>query len=422
MKTTIAAVGLLLITAWYASGVAQAENWPCFRGPTRQGISHETMVPTRWSPTEGIVWRQSIPGEGVSSPIVFGSRVFLTAATDGGASLRLLVLDGSDGHVLWDKEILRQRPGHKSRQNSYATSTPATDGERVYVAACDGRIVAVAMTGEVAWVNDDLEYYSEHGLAVSPVLYDDLVIMPFDASSPGPDKKVGWQVPWDKAVILAVDRNTGQTQWQGRRGSSRIAHVVPIVVTIDGCDQLVSGAGDVVQGFDLKTGDRRWTVSSPGEGVVPSIVGDESLIFATSGFGESAIRAVRPDGQGDVTKTHTAWQSSDDVPKVPSMLYVEPYLYLITESGIVKCLQGTTGQVIWKDRLGGKFSASPIWADGKIYFLSEKGTTTIIQDGPEFRVLAENDLSEACYASPAISEGLLFIRSERSLFCIGQAR
>ncbi len=151
---------------------------------------------------------------------------------------------------------------------------------------------------------------------------------------------------------------------------------------------------------------------------MPSIVAGDGLVFATSGFGESAIRAVRPSERGNVTAAQVVWKSEEDVPKVPSMLYVSPYLYLITESGVVKCLRGTTGEVMWKERLRGKFSASPVWADGKIYFLSEKGTMTVVEAGPEFKVLAENELGEACYASPAISEGRIFIRSGHSLCCI----
>ncbi len=418
MKRTIAWICVLAAVGAYGNPISKAENWPCFRGPSRQGISQEKGVPTRWTATSGIAWRQSIPGEGVSSPIVYGNRVFVTTATDAGVSLRLLALGCSDGRVLWDKEIIRQKPGHKSRQNSYASSTPATDGRRIYAAACDGRIVAVTMEGEVDWINDDFDYYSEHGLSVSPVLYDDLVIMAFDWSSPGPDKKLGWQTPWDQSFILALDKNTGQKHWEGKRGSSRIAHVVPLIVSVGGQDQLVSGAGDVVQGFDLTTGERLWTVSSPGEGVVPSLVAGDGLVFATSGFGESAIRAVRPNRRGDVTAAQVVWKSEEDVPKVPSMLYASPYLYLITESGVVKCLRGTTGEVLWKERLRGKFSASPVWAHGRIYFLSEKGTMTVMEAGPEFKTLAENALGEACYASPAISDGRIFIRSDRSLYCI----
>ncbi len=401
---------------------AFAENWPGFRGPSRQGISLEKDVPIEWSETSNIAWKTPIPGEGWSSPIVFEDRVFVTTATDEGVSFRLLCLSRENGAVLWDKEIFRQKAGHKQQFNSYASSTPVTDGQRVFVVAADGSIAGVSMDGAVVWTNRDVDFYSEHGLAVSPVLYEDLLIVAFDGSSSGPDTKLGWQKPWDQAVIMALDKNTGNVRWKGKRGLSRVAHVCPQIFRQDGQDQLVSSAGNVVQGFDLETGRRIWTASSPGEGVVPSVVIGEGLVFTTSGFGESTIRAVRTGGEGDVTDTHIAWESTEDVPKVPSMLYVEPFLFLITEGGVAKCFKAATGQVIWRERLDPKYSASPIWAEGRIYFLSEKGTTTIIQAGPEFKVLAQNPLNEKCCASPAISRKQIFIRSEHNVFCIGRSR
>ncbi len=396
-----------------------AENWPCFRGPTRQGISNEKDVPLEWSQTSNILWKRPIPGQGWSSPIVFDDRVFVTTATDAGASFRLLCLDRLTGTVLWGKQVLRQKPGHKQNFNSYASCTPVTDGQRVYVLAFDGTLAAVSMEGSVIWSHREFEYYSEHGLGVSPILYRDLLIVPFDGSSSGPDRKLGWQKPWDQAVILALDKNTGEVRWRGRRGSSRIAHITPQVLSENGRDQLVSSAGDVVQGFDLKTGERIWTVSSPGEGVVPSVVIGDGLIFTTSGFGQSTIRAVRTSGKGDVTKTHIAWESTDDVSKIPSMLYVRPFLFLVTETGVAKCLRAKTGEVLWRERLEGRYSASPVWADGRIYFLSEKGKTTVVRAGGEFKVLAENELNEKCCASPAVSQKHIFIRSENNLYCIG---
>lgn len=408
--------------ALIAFNSALAENWPCFRGPTRQGMSQEKNVPIEWSQTSNVVWKSPIPGEGWSSPIVFDDSVFVTAATDGGASFRLLCLDRLTGTVLWDKQVLRQKPGHKQKLNSYASSTPVTDGQNIYVLAFDGTLAAVSMQGRVIWSHREFEYYSEHGLAVSPILYRDLLIVPFDGSSSGPDRKLGWQKPWDQAVILALDKNTGKVQWRARRGFSRIAHITPQVLSENSYDQLVSSAGDVVQGFDLKTGERIWTVSSLGEGVVPSVVIGDGLIFTTSGFGESALRAIRTGGKGDVTGTHIAWESTEDVPKVPSMLYVEPFLFLVTESGVAKCLRAATGVVLWRQRLEGRYSASPIWADGRVYFLSEQGKTTVIQAGGEFKVLAENELEEKCGASPAVSQKHIFIRSENNLYCIGRGR
>lgn len=401
---------------------ALAENWHCFRGPTHQGISHEKDVPIKWSRTANIVWIGPIPGEGWSSPIVFDDHVFVTTATDGGASFGVVCLDRRTGRMLWNKEVLRQKPGHKSPQNSYASSTPVTDGERVYLLASDGGLAAVSITGSVIWTNRDFEYYSEHGMAVSPILYEDLLVIPFDGSSPGPDKTVGWQKPWDKAVILALDKNTGKVRWKGQRGVSRIAHVTPQVLRVNGQDQLVSSAGDVVQGFDLATGKRIWTASNPGEGVVPSIVVGDGLIFVTSGFGEPTIRAIRTGGKGDITQTHVAWESTEDVPKIPSMLYAKPFLYLITEYGVAKCLKAATGEVIWRKRLGAKYSASPVWADGRIYLLSEKGRTTVLQAGLEYRIISQNELGEKCCASPAISQKHIFIRTEHNLYCIGAGR
>ena len=399
--------------------VSFAENWPCFRGPSRQGISHEEGVPLKWSATSNIIWKTPIPGEGWSSPIVFDDRVFVTAATEKATSFRLLCLDRSSGTILWNKHVLRQKPGHKQRFNSYASSTPATDGRKVYAIACDGSIAAVSMDGTVAWTNRDHEHFSEHGLAVSPVLYEDLLIVAFDGSSSGADRKLGWQKPWDKAVIVALDKNTGKVRWEGKRGQSRIAHVTPQIFSENGKDQLISSAGDVIQGFNLTTGQRIWTATSPGEGVVPSVVIGDGLVFTASGFGDSAIRVVRTGGQGDVTDTHIAWSTTKDVPKVPSMLYAKPFLFLVTETGVAKCFKAATGDVIWRERLGGKYSASPIWTEGRIYFLSEKGKTTVIEAGPEFKILAANELNEKCCASPAVSNKQLFIRSEHNLFCIG---
>ena len=412
-------VGLFLAST-LLTGPARSEDWPCFRGPGRQGISQEKGVPTQWSATSNVRWKTAVPGEGWSSPIVFKDQVFVTTTLDGGSSLHLICLDRPSGKVVWDKEILRQKAGYKQPDNSYATPTPATDGTRVYTLACDGRILAVSMNGDVQWVNSDFDYYSQHGLAASPVLYDDLIIVPFDWSSRPPDTKIGWQVPWDKAVILAVDKNTGKTRWKGSRGGSRIAHVTPQIAQVDGQDQLVSGAGNVIQGHDLQTGARLWTVDSPGEGVVPSVVVGAGLVFTASGFGESRVCAVRLGGHGDVTKTHSVWESRDDVPKMSSMLYVASHLYLATETGVAKCFQAASGEVLWRQRLGGKFSASPVWADGKVYFLAENGKMTVAEDGPTFKVVAQNELGEKCCASPAISQGNLFIRTEKALYCIGQ--
>ena len=416
------AVSLYGMLLMLINPVLMAENWPCFRGPSRQGISQEKDVPLHWNLTKNVAWKTPIPGQGHSSPIVYDKRVYVTTAVDKGVSLHLLCIDAETGKVYWDKEVTKQKAGHKHERNSYATPTPLTDGERIYVLAPDGTLLALSMDGQELWRHQELEYFSEHGLAVSPILQDGLLIVPFDGSSDGPDKKLGWQKPWDKGLVLAVDARTGQVKWRGRRGLSRIAHVVPQTVTVDGKIQVVSGAGDVLQGFDLQTGKRLWTVRSDAEGVVPSIVAGDGMIFATTGFGRTEILAVRTGGQGECTDSHLVWKAEKDVPHVPSMLYVRPHLYALTEGGVITCFQAKTGAVVWRERLQGRYAASPVWADGHIYCLSEKGRTTVIKAGPTFQVLAENDLTGTYKASIAVSNGQLYIRSEDTLYAIGKNR
>ena len=408
-----------------ASGLA--ENWPGWRGPTGQGISAETGVPTKWSAAENVAWKVPVPGQGWSSPIVWGDRVFVTTATDEGASLHLVCFDRKTGAAAWDKEVLRQKPDNKSPENSFATATPVTDGRRVYVLAFDGSLAAVGMDGAALWTNRDFKFYSQHGLAVSPILWNGLVIVPFDGSSRGPDKRVGWQKPWDESVVMAYDSGTGQVRWRAKRKASRIAHAVPQVVKVDGKDQLVSSAGNVVQGFDPASGESLWTVTSLGEGVVPSPVVGDGLVFATTGFtsttpglGPPAIRAVRLGGKGDCTKTHIAWEQPKGVPMICSMLYSKPHLFVINEQGAAKCLKADTGEIAGEARLRGPFSASPVRAEGRLYFLSEKGETTIVEAAPELKEVARNPLGEKCCAGPAISQKQIFIRTESNLYCIGK--
>ena len=202
----------------------------------------------------------------------------------------------------------------------------------------------------------------------------------------------------------------------------RIAHVVPNILREAGREQLISGAGDAVQGFDPMTGERIWSVYSQGEGVVPSIVIGDGLVFSASGFERPTIRAVRTGGKGDVTKTHIAWEQRKGVPMIPSMLYVKPHLYAITERGVATCMKADTGEIVWQERIGGSHSASPIGAEGRIYSLSEAGESTIIEAGSQFKVVARNTINERCQASYAVSRKQLFIRSAGNLYCIGRTR
>jgi outer membrane protein assembly factor BamB len=365
MKRLSATALLVLLAARSAS----AENWPGFRGPTGQGISSEKNLPLKWSRTDGgkgenIAWRVPVPGVGHSSPIVWGDKVFLTATSSDGVACRVLCFNRGDGKLSWDREVFKQEPKRKEARNTHATPTPVTDGEKVYAFFGGGGAAAVTADGKVAWTNTDYPFYSRHGFGASPVLYKDTVIMPYDGSTPTfsniEEERVGWQKPWEKSFILALDAKTGKERWKAGRGMSRIAHVTPKVAEVDGKPQLVSAAGDVIQGHNPETGRLLWTARSQGEGVVPSVV------------------------VGLDTKD---------------------------------------GKVVWQERLpGGTFAASPVWAEGRLYCLSEAGETVVISAAREFKVLQQNPLNDPCQASPAVSEGQIFIRAAGHLNCIGKRK
>lgn len=334
----------------------------------------------------------------------------------------MLALDRKTGRVLWDNEVFKQSPRRKQERNSYATPTPCTDGKLVYTAFGDGGFAAVDFAGKVAWVNRDFPFYGEHGLGTSAILWEDLLIMARDGSSEGPDKKVGWQVPWDKSFVVALDKKTGAQRWRTPRGLSRISHVYPnLWVAPDNHTEVISGAGDVVQGFDARTGKLLWTSKNLGEGVVPSIVIGDGLAFTASGWsGRDSIKAFRLGGQGDLGETNLVWEQRKGQPHIPSYIYRKPYLFTITEGGVAMCLLADSGEIVWQERIGGTHSASPVIVADKIYFLSDDGETTVIQAGPEFKLLARNPLKEKTQASMAVSQGQFFIRTANHLYAIGR--
>ena len=403
----------LLVLSLCCLSIAQAENWPGFRGPTRQGVSSETGLPLRWSRDDNVLWKTPLSGTGWSSPIVWNDRIFLTAATEGGSSCHVLALDAATGKILWDTHVFDQETLQKRQQNSYASPTPVTDGETVFAVFGDGSIVAVDFDGNVRWQNRDFDFFSEHGLGASPILYENLLIMVFDPSSrTDRENKVGWKIPWDGAAIWALDKKTGELVWEGKRGPSRLAHVTPNLMEVDGKMQLVSGAGDAIQGHDPETGERLWSVYSQGEGVVPAIVVGGGLAYSISGFEATTIRAVAPGGK-------IVWEQTRAASHIPSMIYDRGLLFNINEAGIATCMDAETGEVIWQSRVDGKHWASPVLAEGRIYFLSEEGETTVIEAAREYKELARNRLDEHTQASMAVSGGRFFIRTAEHLWAIG---
>ena len=415
MKTIIGC-SLCFAFCLTASDSAWGENWMRFRGPTGQGISSEKKLPVTWSATENIKWKTSLPGKGWSSPIVFEEHVFLTASTEEGVSCRVIGINRKDGTIAWTTEVHRQKTGPMRKQNSYATPTAVTDGKQVYSVFYDGTVTAVDFSGKLVWKNSDLKFFSLHGLGASPILANGQVIMPFDGSS-REETRVGWKVPWEKAVILSLDAGNGSVRWKGTRGKSRVGHVTPIL--INNGNQLVSAGGDRVQGFDVMTGRRIWSVYSQGEGVTPSPVVGDGLIYTSSGFEAPTLRAIRFGGKGDVTETHIAWEQKRGVAALSSLLYIKPYLYSISRDNILHCLEASSGKIIWMQRLSGVHWASPVYADGRIYILSEEGVTLVLRPGAKYAEVARNDISVTCLASMAVSQGNFYIRSDQDLYCIG---
>jgi len=419
---------LQVLILWSLIGLnAAAENWPCFRGPSHQGISTEQGLPLHWSASSNVLWKVAIPPLGWSSPIVWGDSLFLTTSPADGKVLRLLRIDRRTGNTLWDRPVVDQDPIRKDEGNSWATSTPVTDGEHVYITSFNGTFVAVDFQGQPVWTNLATRFYLKHGLAASPLLHGDTLVLPCDGTTTNAaDPQLGWQKPWDGSYLIALDKRTGKVRWKTLRGTSRVAFSSPNLATVEGRPQVVSAAGDVVQGFDLETGERVWTYENYGEGVVPSVVVGDNLVFCASGFNTGgrypeAVRAFPLGKRGAFAQTNAVWQESANVPKITSFAYSKPYLFILNENGLLNCFKAETGEVVWRERLSGKYEPSPVVAEGRLYLLSSKGKTTVIEAGPEFKKLAENSLDdEKTGGSMAVSGGCFYIRSETNLYCIGK--
>jgi outer membrane protein assembly factor BamB len=390
-------------------------SWPEFRGPTGQGLVAAGKMPTEWGPDKNVAWKQEIPGKGWSSPVILDGRIYLTTAVpvDGSGtkdqSLRAICLNAKTGKILWDVEALKQ-DGSKApniqNKNSHASPTPIVDAKakRLYVHFGHMGSACLDLDGQVQWTQTDLHYAPVHGNGGSQALAEDLLVYSIDGS--------------DKQCVVALEAATGKVKWQTDRHSTagkKFSFSTPLVIDVDGKKQVISPASDMVCAYDLKSGDEVWRVTYDGYSVTPRPVFAHGMVFICTGFTTPSLLAIKPDGKGDVTKTHIAWTANKSVPHTPSPLVSGDELYMVSDGAIASCLDAKTGEVHWQERLGGAFSASPILADGKIYFLSEDGVGHVIKAGTKFERVAKNELKERTLASYAAADGALFIRTAANL-------
>jgi outer membrane protein assembly factor BamB len=386
-----------------------AENWPGWRGPRGDGMSLETKVPLRWSSTENIRWKTPIPGKGHSSPIVWGDRVFVTTCLEKEKQRLLLSLNGRDGKLLWQRVVLTAELEEKHDLNSYASSTPATDGKHVWVpflAAPRVQLACYDMDGKLAWLVSPGEFHSKHGFCTCPVLYKDMVILNCDQDGDG--------------YLVALDKATGVERWRTPRPNHTRSYCTPLVVTAAGKQQLVLTGSKCVASYDPDTGKQRWIMDGPTEQFVASMVHLDDVLFLTAGYPTYHLLAIRPNGAGNVTKTHVLWHSTKGAGYVPAPVVWGKWFFVVTDAGIASCLDAKTGKRHWMERLGDHHSASPIAAAGHLFFTDDAGVTHVLKAAEKFEVVSRNALDEACYASPAVSQGQVFIRTLHHVWCIGR--
>lgn len=411
---------LFLAACCLPASLASAENWPCWRGPRGDGSSEERGVPTHWDAKgENVAWKVEIPGTGHASPIVWQDRIFLASCLEQEQDRVLICLDRKTGKTLWQRSVLKSPLEKKHALNSYASSTPATDGELVYVTFLEGTkqgeakgakiaVAAYDYEGNQKWLVRPGPFSSVHGYCSCPVLFEDKVIVNGDHDG--------------DAYLVALNRSTGETVWKTPRENKTRSYSTPIIRDIDGRTQMILSGSMSVASYDPRTGSRHWIIDGPTEQFVASMVYNGKLLFMTAGFPEHHILAIKPDGRGNVTKTHIAWRTKENTSYVPSPVAVGDYFLIVSDEGIASCYEAETGRRTWRQRIGPHYSASMVSAGGLAYFLSDEGKMTIVKPGEKYEAVAENELGEPCYASPAISQGQLFLRAEKHLYAIGQQK
>lgn len=405
MKNTI--VCLIWLT-W--SAVASADNWPGWRGPGNRGISTETDLPLNWSSTKNVRWKVALEGAGVSQPIVWEERIFLTAS-DGRLNdqLHVYCYHRADGRQLWHTRLFGSAPTDLYPPGGMAVPTPATDGKLVFVLFGTGELAALDSDGRPIWIRSLAEEYgpfrNRWGMGTSPILVGDMLLVQVDH--------------WSQSYLLAVEAKTGANRWKTDRPGS-VNWTSPLAVKVKDRVEIVTFGTSFARGYDAAKGTELWRVDGMHFQCIPSPVVLDDLVFASSGENTMAIKL---DGsRGDLTKTNVVWKNKKANAFLPSPLLYKDYLFLPGDRNFVSCFDARTGTLVWKERLGEQFHASPVGAGDRVYIATKEGNVKVVRAGPSFELLADNPMGEQVIASPAVSNGQIFLRGEKHLYCIGEPK
>ncbi len=420
MKTQLSPILLFALSIF---PLPAAENWPQFRGPDGTGHSDARGLPVNWSESKNVVWKTAIHDRGWSSPVVYGKQVWLTSASKDGRQLYVLCLDRDTGKTLKDWKLFDvEKPQFVHPFNTPASPTPVIEDGRVYVTfGSPGTAAIDTKTFKVLWERRDFECNHFRGAGSSPIIFRNLLLMHFDGS--------------DNQFVVALDKNTGKTVWQTKRsiefqdldkdgkitaeGDLRKAFSTPHVEQINGRWEMISLGAKAAYSYDPLTGKELWRLEERAQHSASTrpVLGF-GMIFFPTGFSAGQLFAVRTGGNGLITDTHVAWKVKRGVPNKPSILLVDDAIYMVGDTGIASCIDAKTGEQRWQQRIGGEYSASPVYADGKIWFFSEDGKTTVVKPGRTFEQVGENHLDEGFLASPAIAGKAFYLRTRGHLYRI----
>ena len=404
----------IIALAISASLASAGENWPQFRGPQGNGHADSTGLPLAWSEAENVAWKTPIHDRGWSSPVIWGNQVWMTTATEDGTRMFAVCVDRAGGKIVHDVKVFdTAKPDHIAAINSYASPTPVIEAGRVYVHfGTYGTACLDTQTGKVLWTRRDLNCDHHEGPGASPILFDKLLLFHVDGC--------------DVQYVIALDKATGKTVWKTNRSVDysqihkfcRKAFCTPIVIEADGRLQLISPGSKAVMAYDPGTGEELWKLRYRGWSVTPRPLFGHGLLYLIIDYDNPELWAVRPGGKGDLTESAVAWKIAKGMPQKPSLLLIGDLLYLVNDKGVAHCIEAKTGQIVWKQPLGGEFSASPIYADGCLYFFSQSAAATVMAPGREPKVLAASRLDGRLMASPAVAGQALFLRTDTHLYRI----